>query len=186
MVLGLGDVMAMEVEFQVSNKVHRANVYNVGNENALDLYYELVNGKPELVCCADSTERPDLTFTTGLTNQVDGKCIRASQPNSAWFSKNRNTEWISCKTPFEEKKVLRFIDLNDAKQNGEAALVGWDLEHECGPVPANAQNVRLYMGKQIEKDYARFPIGGGQQGSITMTKSGDKLKFTGVKVKCTH
>jgi len=184
MVLGLGDVMATSVEFQASNKVHRANVYNVGNENALDLYYELTpNGKPELVCCADSTAQPELTFTTGLTYKTEGKCIRASQPNSAWFSKNRNTEWISCSTPFEEKKVLRFIDLNDAKQNGEAALVGWNLEHECGPVPANAENVRLYKGEQNEKDFAHFPISGGEQGDIKMTKNGDKLKFTGVKAE---
>merc|ERR1711935_1315331 len=53
----------------------------------------------------------------------------------------------------------------------------------CGPVPANAENVRLYKGEQNEKDFAHFPISGGEQGDIKMTKNGDKLKFTGVKAE---
>ena len=106
MVLALGDPMSTDFKFQVSNKVHRANVYN----DDLELYYEFNDSdKPELVCRASSSGPVELTFSTGLTVKKGESEIRAEQPSSAWFASNRNTEWITCKSPFQEKKVLRFI-----------------------------------------------------------------------------
>jgi len=178
MVLALGDPMSTDFKFQVSNKVHRANVYN----DDLELYYEFNDSeKPELVCRASSSGPVELTFSTGLTVKKGESEIRAEQPSSAWFASNRNTEWITCKSPFQEKKVLRFIDITDARQAGKPLMVGWNTEHTCGPIPAGTTNVRLIKGDKIKKDFVSFDITGGQQGNIKMTNNGKNVKFSGLK-----
>merc|ERR1711953_1355722 len=99
MVLALGDVMSKNFRYDVSQKVYRANVYS----GDLDLHYELVNGKPELVCSTKATGQADLTFDSELTIKRDGSnTVRVEQPSSDWFSTNRNTAYITCKSPFAE------------------------------------------------------------------------------------
>ena len=74
------------------------------------------------------------------------------------------------------------LDITDARQAGKPLMVGWNTEHECGPIPAGTTNVRLIKGDKLNNDFASFDISGGQQGNIKMTNNGSNVKFSGLKV----
>ena len=65
-------------------------------------------------------------------------------------------------------------------------LAGWDLEHTCGSLPSNVNTVKLFAGNQYEKDFLQFevPSDGGSEtkNGVTISRAGDSLKFTGIKV----
>ena len=76
--------------------------------------------------------------------------------------------------------------LNLWKTDTTPILAGWDLEHTCGSLPSNANTVKLFAGNQYEKDFIQFevPSDGGSEtkSGITISRSGDNLKFTGIEV----
>ena len=76
--------------------------------------------------------------------------------------------------------------LNLRKTDTTPILAGWDLEHTCGSLPSNANTVKLFAGNQYEKDFIQFevPSDGGSEtkSGITISRSGDNLKFSGIEV----
>ena len=81
------------------------------------------------------------------------------------------------------------IQLNSYKTDTTPILAGWDLEHTCGSLPSNANTVKLFAGNQYEKDFIQFevPSDGGSEtkSGVTINRSGDNLKFTGIEVSLT-
>jgi len=179
MVIAFGDVMEETIDPELSTKIYRANVY----EGGVDLEYHVVDGSPVLTCSAQASGTANIKFTTGLTTERDGNTIRAVQPDEAWFSVNRDTTWIECSTPFASEKVLRFKDWTDVKHESKPVLAGWTLSHTCGPVPTNADSVRLLAGNQFERDFLQFSLDAGdnKKDNVVMSHEGDNLTFTGLK-----
>lgn len=187
MVVGLCDPLDSTCkEFDLSKKVYQANLYS--NDGAVNLAYEIVNGKPKLTCHTEATGEADLYFKPAdLPFQRSGNTITAEQPPTSWFQSNRAITHITCKTPFASSKVLRFVDQTDIQTDKTAVLAGWELKHTCDSLPPQAATVKLFAGNQYEQDHSQFdiPADGGSQskGDIKLERSGDKLIFTGLKAE---